>query len=150
MPRRTSWTSAAEKHLMEGFVLLDAADRLVLCNRKYKELYRESSDAFVPGTPFEDMLRAGLEHDQCPDATGREELWPAERLAAHRSSDDSLDQRLAHDREVHVVGRRTANLECAPRGGRFQAAGLTVCWACWSSNCTGLRYPSAEWSLRAL
>jgi adenine-specific DNA-methyltransferase len=25
-------------------------------------------------------------------------------------------------------------LECAPRGGQLQAAGLTVCWACCSSN----------------
>jgi taurine dioxygenase len=45
---------------------------------------------------------------------------------------------------------RDPGLECAPGGGRFQAAGLTICWACCSSNCTGLRYPSAEWSLRAL
>ena len=29
-------------------------------------------------------------------------------------------------------------LECAPRGGHFQAAVLTVCWVCWRSNCVGL------------
>jgi hypothetical protein len=51
---------------------------------------------------------------------------------------------------VNSLPTVTPIFECAPRGGQFQAAGLTVCWACWSSNCTGLRYPSAEWSLRAL
>jgi hypothetical protein len=30
-------------------------------------------------------------------------------------------------------------LECAPRGGQIQAPVLTVCWACCSSNCAGLR-----------
>jgi hypothetical protein len=46
--------------------------------------------------------------------------------------------------------QRGIHLECAPEGGRFQATGLTICRACWFSNCTGLRYPSAECSLRAL
>ena len=41
-------------------------------------------------------------------------------------------------------------VECAPGGGQGQAAGLTVRRACFSSNCAGLRYPSAEWSLRVL
>lgn len=95
--------------MSEGFVLFDAADRLALCNRKYKELYRESSDAFVPGTRFEDMLRAGLARGQYPDALGREDAWLAERLAAHRSGRDSFDQRLLNDRWVHVVERRTAD-----------------------------------------
>lgn len=30
-------------------------------------------------------------------------------------------------------------MECAPWGGQIQAAVLTVCGACWSSNWAGLR-----------
>jgi len=55
-----------------------------------------------------------------------------------------------HARTCQSAPKFDPGLECAPEGGRFQAVGLTVCRACWSSNCTGLRYPSAEWSLRAL
>jgi PAS domain S-box-containing protein len=95
--------------MSEGFVLFDAADRLVLCNTKYRELYRESSDAFVPGAAFEDMLRAGLAQGQYPDAVGREEEWLAERLTAHRSGATSFDQRLPNDRWVSVVKRRTSD-----------------------------------------
>lgn len=95
--------------MSEGFVLFDAADRLALCNRKYKELYKESSDAFVPGIHIEDMLRAGLAKGQYPDAAGHEEKWLAERLASHRSDYQSFEQRLPGDRWVRVVARKTAD-----------------------------------------
>src|SRR3546814_4830685 len=80
--------------MSEGFVLLDAADRLVLCNSRYKELYRESAHALVPGAQFEDMLRAGLAHGQYPDAVGREDDWLAERLAARSEEQTSELQSL--------------------------------------------------------
>jgi hypothetical protein len=37
-------------------------------------------------------------------------------------------------------------MECAPEGGRNQAAALTPSWACGSSNCTQQRSPSTECS----
>jgi PAS domain S-box-containing protein len=95
--------------MSEGFVLFDADDRLVMCNRKYRELYRESSDAFVPGTSFEDMLRAGLACRQYPQALGREDAWLAERLAAHRRLGESFEQELPQGRWVRVVARRTVD-----------------------------------------
>jgi len=94
--------------MSEGFVLFDADDRLVLCNKKYKDLFAESSFAFYKGASFEDMLRAGLANGQYPDAEGREEAWLKERIAAHRSGDGFLDQRLSGNRWVRVVQRRTA------------------------------------------
>src|SRR3546814_1916159 len=88
---------------------MEAADRLGVWNSRYKELYRESAHALVPGAQFEDMLRAGLAHGQYPDAVGREDDWLAERLAAHRSGRNHFDQRLPNGRWVHVVTRRTAD-----------------------------------------
>jgi putative transposase len=36
----------------------------------------------------------------------------------------------ARPRRCQFASKRDPLLECAPRGGRGQAAGLTVCWAC--------------------
>jgi PAS domain S-box-containing protein len=41
-----------------GFVMLDAGGRLVLCNRRYRDLYPEAAAHMVPGTPFADIVRA--------------------------------------------------------------------------------------------
>jgi PAS domain S-box-containing protein len=95
--------------MSEGFVLFNADDRLVMCNRKYRELYRESSEAFVPGASFEDMLRAGLARGQYPQAVGREDAWLAERIAAHRRLGESFEQELPQGRWVRVVARRTVD-----------------------------------------
>lgn len=98
----------AVETMSEGFVLFDADDRLVLCNKKYKNLFAESSFAFHQGASFEEMLRAGLANGQYPDAEGREEEWLKERIATHHSGDGSFDQRLSGNRWVRVVQRRTA------------------------------------------
>jgi PAS domain S-box-containing protein len=89
-----------------AFVVFDAEDRLVLCNDRYRDLYRASADAIVPGARFEDILRHGLQRGQYPTAVGRETLWLAERMAQHRSGDATLVQRLDAERFVRVVERR--------------------------------------------
>jgi PAS domain-containing protein len=63
--------------LPDGFALYDADDRLLLCNQRYRELYRESAAAFVPGASFEQLLRHGLERGQYPKAQGQEDEWLA-------------------------------------------------------------------------
>ena len=98
--------------LDDGFVLYDAEDRMVVCNRRYRELYAPSAHAMVPGAPFEAILRAGLERGQYLDALGREEAWLAERLADHRAADRAVEQALPGDRWLRVVERAT------PDGGR--------------------------------
>ena len=95
--------------MSEGFVLFDSDDRLVLCNEKYRQLYCASSDAFVPGMQFEDMLRTCISRGQYPDSVGREEEWITERLNAHHAGRDGLDQRLSDDRWVRVVTRKLAD-----------------------------------------
>jgi PAS domain S-box-containing protein len=90
----------------EGFVLFDPDDRLVLCNDKYRRLYQLSADLIVPGAGFEDIVRSGAQRGQYPEAAGRVEAWIAERLAAHRSGNASLLQKLDNGRTVRIVERR--------------------------------------------
>jgi PAS domain S-box-containing protein len=91
----------------EGFALYDAEDRLVVCNRRYREIYAASADAIVPGARFEDMLRVGLGRGQYAEARGREEAWIAERLARHARARGAHEQRLDSGRWIRVEERRT-------------------------------------------
>ncbi|MDL1862770.1 PAS domain S-box protein [Betaproteobacteria bacterium PRO7] len=107
---------AAERELREaiealedGFVLYDADDRLVLCNARYREIYRESADLIRPGMRFEDGLREGIRRGQYPQAAGREETWIAERLAAHCSAGSVIEQRLPDGRWLRIAERRTSD-----------------------------------------
>jgi PAS domain-containing protein len=96
----------------EGLALFDPDDRLVMWNRRYRELYSATSN-IAAGVRFEDILRDGIAHGQYPAATGREQEFLEERLARHDQAKSSLEQRLAGDRWVRVEERQTAD------GGRI-------------------------------
>lgn len=109
------WSAIEE--LPDGFVMYDAEDRLLMCNEPYKEIYKASAPAMIPGASFEDILRYGLEHNQYKEALGREEEWIEERLKHHRSGHSQLEQKLEDGRWVRVFESQTTD------GGR---AGLRI------------------------
>ena len=45
--------------ISEAFVLWDAANRLVLCNSKYQQLYGLPDELVRPGTPYAEIARSG-------------------------------------------------------------------------------------------
>src|SRR5690348_10765026 len=92
----------------EGLAMFDPDDRLVLCNRRYSELF-SSFGHIAPGMRFEDILRAGLGRGVYADAYGREEAWLAERLARHTCPESSHEQRYTDGTWVRVQERRTAD-----------------------------------------
>lgn len=107
---------AAERRFLDamesvpnGFVLYDKDDRLVICNKRYREIYADSADYIVPGATFEEIIRKGVENGQYPDAVGNEEAWIAERLEMHRNpGDHPIEQHLPGDRWLRVQERRTS------------------------------------------
>ena len=101
----------AVESLPEGFALFDADDKLVVCNTQYRRLYPISAPMMVPGTPFEQIVRYGVERGQYLDAVGNEEAWLAQRLADHRSAHHAQLQRLPEGRWLQADERRT------PQGG---------------------------------
>lgn len=90
----------------EAFVLYDPQDRLVVCNEKYRQTYREVAHLMVPGARFEDIIRCGAEQGQYAGAIGRVDEWVAERVAAHQSPGSSLVQKLASGRTLRIIERR--------------------------------------------
>jgi two-component system cell cycle sensor histidine kinase PleC len=93
--------------LNEGFVLFDRDDRLVLCNRKYRELYAISADLLQPGARFEEIIREGAKRGQYVEAMGRIETWVAERLAQHRNPVATVLQQLGDGRWLLIREHRT-------------------------------------------
>ena len=107
-----STLEAAVEALQDGFVLFDAQDRLVICNRKYREIYAKSAHLIVPGARFEDIIRFKVEHGEYPEAIGNEEAWLAERLLRHRAASSEFELQLADGRWLRTFERAT------PDGGR--------------------------------
>lgn len=94
--------------LPDGFALYDADDRLVVCNRRYREMYAHSAPAMTPGASFESILRFGMAHGQYPQASDDPEGWLAERLRRHREpGGQPMLQQLPGRRWLRIHEQRT-------------------------------------------
>ncbi|MHA1536133.1 MAG: ATP-binding protein, partial [Alphaproteobacteria bacterium] len=93
--------------LPEAFALYDAEDRLVILNEKYREFYAMTGEAIRIGARFEDIVRAGIERGQYPEAKGRVKEFVRERLALHRKPGAVIEQKLEDGRWLRIVERRT-------------------------------------------
>ncbi|MCZ8373876.1 MAG: PAS-domain containing protein [Beijerinckiaceae bacterium] len=99
----------AIESINEGFVLFDSEDRLVRCNRKYRELYALSAEKLRPGASFVEILRFGVERGQIPSAKDDPEGWIADRLDRHRNPSAPFEQALGDGRWLMVSDRITSN-----------------------------------------
>ncbi len=93
----------------EGFVLWDADDRLVLCNRKYREFFAISADLMIRGSSFEEILRGAVTRGQYPKAKDDPEGWVKAVLQRRREAAGSSELQLADGRWLHVTNRRTSD-----------------------------------------
>ncbi|GAA3868174.1 EAL domain-containing protein [Celeribacter arenosi] len=93
--------------LPEAFVMYDAEDRLVTCNKKYKEVYAASAPAIFEGAAFEDIIQFGLDNGQYPEAVGQEEAWLQERLERHKNPSGPMEQSVVGDRFLQIHEVRT-------------------------------------------
>lgn len=82
---------AAVENLEELFVLWDADDGLVVCNARFREINAAVAHTLVPGTTFEEHIRAALAAGLYPNGVGREQQWLAQRLAQHQSPGEPFE-----------------------------------------------------------
>jgi PAS domain S-box-containing protein len=99
---------AAIDALKDGFVHFDAQERLVLANKRYRELHKDNADAIVPGMRLEEIMRAGLEKGYHVEAIGREEEWLQERLSAYREGKPMITH-LSDGTVLQLVEQPTAD-----------------------------------------
>ncbi len=103
---RQTLESALES-MSDGFVMFDAADRLVACNSRYKDFYRISAPFIQPGNTFEDIMREGALRGQYPQAGEDIEAFLAESKAFHLSNQPPMERLLPDGRWVLITERRT-------------------------------------------
>ncbi|TPG53796.1 response regulator [Roseomonas nepalensis] len=94
--------------MSDGFVMWDEEDRLIVCNQRYRDFYRESTPAIRPGATLADILRYGVRHGQYPQAGPDHERFVAEALAhaRHAWSSPPLERLLPDGRWILVTERR--------------------------------------------
>jgi signal transduction histidine kinase len=99
---------AALSNMTQGLCMYDAQQRLVLCNRRYIELYGLPAEKIVPGTTLRELMKISLERG---NYTAEEsERVIAERLAmAERRDEHVLRQRLTSGRVIEVTHRPLPN-----------------------------------------
>ena len=97
--------------LPAGLAFYDADDRLVVWNQQYVSAGGAdlNNTNLAVGMSFEQLLRADLADGRHPEATGREEDWIAERLAARKMGRRAEEQTLSNGRCYRFEDRRLSD-----------------------------------------
>ncbi len=98
----------ALESISDGFAIYDPNDRLVFFNQHYRNFYNRSTDFFVIGTTFEDIVRGGVMNGQYPDAVGREEAWITARVRQHQQC-ETVELRLSDGIWLRSMDKRTSD-----------------------------------------
>lgn len=94
--------------ISEGFSLYDADDKLVIYNRRYRDMHGTGSiDVVKQGVSFETILRNATASGEIRDAEGHVEEWVAERLARHRDPKGPHVQHRSDGRWIQINERKT-------------------------------------------
>jgi two-component system, cell cycle sensor histidine kinase PleC len=96
--------------ISESFVLWDSEDRLVVCNRKFKAIYKIPMRMLAPGTPYADIA-----------AVARERLVQGPRDASGQPKDsaEAYETAVGEDCWLHIGERRT-------KDGGFVSVGTDI------------------------
>ncbi len=94
-------TDAIES-ITAGFALFDSNDRLVLCNKQYRDSNPVISKMAVPGVRFEDIIRKIADAGLYDEEISKDGDFVEKRLALHRNLPADHEQRLADGRWLNV------------------------------------------------
>ena len=104
---RTQLHEAIEA-VADGFALFDAEDRLVMCNSVYRRYFAVVADKVVPGTPWSEFFRAGVERGLFGVNAETLEAEIARTVAARRGG-GTVERRVAGDRWLRITNHPTAD-----------------------------------------
>ena len=92
--------------MRDGFAMFDAKDRLVLCNKRFRDLHALAWQEPLEGRSYEDILRAYAAQDPRHPDRKAALAWVAERLGRHRSGRRTLEEELADGSFVRISQHR--------------------------------------------
>lgn len=95
--------------ISEGFALYDSEDRLVICNKRFKEMYAGAAVEIRPGVPYESIVRALADAGIVKDTSSEHDSWIAERLERHRNPGGAFEQQRSSGMWLKISERRTAD-----------------------------------------
>ncbi|MEM9096528.1 MAG: ATP-binding protein [Pseudomonadota bacterium] len=95
--------------LADGLVVFDRDDRLVVCNSKFRDLYKVTAPIIRPGARFEDLLLYGVARGQYPEAVGNEDAFIKRRLYEHLELCEAVEQELPGDRWLRIDELETSD-----------------------------------------
>jgi signal transduction histidine kinase len=102
------FTEAIE-HIPASLLLCDADDRIVVCNSATREYFPRVQHLLVPGTRFEDLVRAQAQSGQLAGVGGDVEPWLAARMQRHRAAESVITRRHEDGHWVQIIERRTSD-----------------------------------------
>jgi class 3 adenylate cyclase/PAS domain-containing protein len=98
----------AIESISEGFVLYDADDRLVLCNKTYRNLWGYSDTEAAPGVHWDDLDRLDVERGTVIDQGSGMAGSPWRTALSRRRQRQSIEIQFTDGRWVTIRDRKTA------------------------------------------
>lgn len=92
----------AIESMPEAIAIFDHQDRLYLCNRPYRDRFREAAPQIKPGISFEEIVRLSVSTKLVPNVEGREEEWVQERIRRHRNPGAPVEQQFLDGRIIRL------------------------------------------------
>ncbi|MCP4874441.1 MAG: PAS domain-containing protein [Gammaproteobacteria bacterium] len=89
--------------LDDGFVLFDADDRMVMCNQRYREIYREIESMLEPGVSFRELASAYATINPALKNEEERARWIEFRTKQHANPTGPLDQQLSNGDWIQVI-----------------------------------------------
>ncbi|MEC4686921.1 MAG: MHYT domain-containing protein, partial [Nitrospirota bacterium] len=98
----------AIESISQGISLYDSEDRLVVSNRRYRDVFYPGITV-ATGTPFERIMKKAAQKGLVPVPEGHLDVWVKEQVAKHRNPGDAYLQQWSDGRWVQITERRTAD-----------------------------------------
>lgn len=105
--RAQTQLSQAIESISEGFSLYDSDDRLVIFNRRYREIMHYSETELQAGTPFHAIVRRAADAGLIADAKRDIGAWLENRMAHHKAPSSRHVQKRTNGQWINISERRT-------------------------------------------
>ena len=82
---------------------------MVICNKRFKEMYAGAAVEIRPGVPYKSIVRALADAGIVKDTSSEHDSWIAERLERHRNPGGAFEQQRSSGMWLKISERRTAD-----------------------------------------